>query len=153
MLVASVVLILFAATLDPFTVGLILGTVAPLLLVVLDGRFSDERIRRAIIPFAVLLVLVAVLWVLMWDSADSLPSSIQPVTLVMLFLGALLLSFFWHPRAPRGGLALLSALVLMPLLTLGLMVDGEFWETVVAKLQKPLCPASVGIGVFLDMSE
>ncbi|WP_246327309.1 pentapeptide repeat-containing protein [Candidatus Competibacter phosphatis] len=136
-LVASVVLILFAATPDLFAVGFILGAMVPLLLIVLVGGFSDERLRRAIFLLVVLLGLLAVLWALMWGSESSLPS-IQPVIPVALFLAALPLTFFWHPTAPRGSLALLSASILAPLLTLGLMVDGEFWETVTAKLQKPL---------------
>jgi len=135
-LFASVALVLFAATPDIFTVGLILGVVAPLLLIVLDGCFPDERLRHAIISLAVLLVLFAVLWALIWNSTNSL-SSIQPAIPVMLFLCVLPLAFFWHPTAPRGSLALLSALVLTPLLTLGLMVDGEFWETAATKTQKP----------------
>lgn len=135
-LVASVALILFAVTPDLFTVGLILGAAAPLLLIVLVGHFSDERIRRAIISFAVLLGLLAVLWALIWRSMDSLP--VGPATPVALFLGALPLAFFWRPATPRGSLALLSALVLAPLLTLGLMVDGEIWETATVATQKPL---------------
>ena len=97
--------------------------------------------RRAIAPRHLLLVvlfgLLAVLWALIWGSESSLPS-IQPVIPVALFLAALPLAFFWHPTAPRGSLALLSASILAPLLTLGLMVDGEFSETAVAELQKPL---------------
>ena len=136
-LVASVVLILFAATPDLFAVGLIFGAMVPLLLIVLVGGFSDERLRRAIFLLVVLLGLLAVLWALIWGSESSLPS-IQPVIPVALFLAALPLAFFWHPTAPRGSLALLSASILAPLLTLGLMVDGEFSETAVAELQKPL---------------
>ena len=136
-LVTSVVLILFAATPDLFAVGLILGAMVPLLLIVLAGGFSDERLRRAILLLVVLLGLLMVLWTLIWSSESSLPS-VQPVIPVALFLAALPLAFFWHPTAPRGSLALLSASILAPLLTLGLMVDGEFWETAVAELQKPL---------------
>ncbi len=135
-LVASVALILFAATPDLFTVGLILGVAAPLLLIVLDGGFPDERIRRAILSFAALLGLLAVLWALIWRSIDSLP--VGPVTPVALFLAALPLALFWHPKAPRGSLALLWALALTPLLTLGLMVDGEGWEAAMAEAQRPL---------------
>ncbi len=152
-LIFSVVLILLAATPDLFTVGLILGAVAPLLLAVLDGRFSDERTRRAITSFAVLLGLFAVLWIRIWGSEDYSPSSVQatiwgfegysPSSVqttisVELFLVALSLAFFWHPTAPRGSLALLAALVLAPLLTLGLIVDGESWETATTEVQKSL---------------
>ncbi len=133
----SVALVLFAATPDLFAVGLILGAAAPLLLVVLNCSFPREWLRRTIILIAVLLVFTAVLWVLMWDPKDSL-SSIEPAIPIALFLGALLLAFFWHPAAPRGSLALLSALVLAPLLSLGLMVDGENWETATVATQKPL---------------
>ena len=136
-LVASMALILFAATPDLFAVGLILGTMVPLLLIVLVGGFSDERLRRAIFLLVVLLGLLTVLWTLIWGPKSSLPS-VRPVIPVALFLAALPLAFFWHPMAPRGSLALLSASILAPLLTLGLMVDGEFWETTVAELQKPL---------------
>ncbi len=136
-LLASVVLILFAATPDLFVVGLVLGAMVPLLLIVLVGGFSDERLRRAIFLLIVLLGLLTVLWTLIWGS-KSLLLSVQPVIPVALFLAALPLAFFWHPMAPRGSLALLAASILAPLLTLGLMVDGEFWETAVAELQKPL---------------
>ncbi|MCA9181316.1 MAG: hypothetical protein KDA51_07675, partial [Planctomycetales bacterium] len=131
-LAASVELILFAITPDLFAVGLVLGVTVPLLLIVLVGGFSDERLRRAIFLLVVLLGLLTVLWTLIWGSESSLPS-IQPVIPVMLFLAALPLAFFWHPTAPRGSLALLSASILAPLLTLGLMVDGEFWETATTK--------------------
>ncbi len=137
-LVASVVLVLFAATPDLFTAGLILGAVAPLVLVMLDGRFSDERIRRAITPFAVLLGLFVVLLIRMWGFKGSSPLSVQPAIPVELFLVALPLVFFWHPTAPRGSLALLAALALTPLLTLGLIVDGESWETATTEVQKRL---------------
>ncbi len=138
-LLIGVALVLFAATPDLFTVGLILGVAAPLLLFVLGGGFPDKRVRRTIVLFAVLLGLLAVIWVLMWGSANSLPT-LQPAIPVALFLGALPLAFFWHPTAPhaRGNLALLSALVLAPLLTLSLMVDGEGWETAAVAAQKPL---------------
>ncbi|MDG4551008.1 MAG: pentapeptide repeat-containing protein [Candidatus Contendobacter sp.] len=136
-LVASVALILFAATPDIFAVGLVLGSIAPLLLILLVGHFSDERTRRACILFAMLLGLLAALWALVWGSKNSL-LSIKPAIWVALFLGGLMLSFFWHPKAPRGSLALLSALVLTPLLALGLMVDGEGWEAAMAEAQRPL---------------
>ena len=138
-LVASVALVLFAATPDLFTVGLILGAIAPLLLAVLDGRFSDERIRRTITSFAVLLGLLAVLWIRIWGSKDySSPPSVQSAIPVELFLVALPLAFFWHSMALRGSLALLAALVLAPLLALGLIVDGESWETATTEVQKLL---------------
>ena len=135
-LLASVILIVFAATPDLFTVGLILGAVAPLLLFVLGGGFPDERIRRAILSFAALLGLLAVLWALIWRSMYSLP--VGPATPVALFLAALPLALLWHPKAPRGSLALLSALALTPLLALGLMVDGEVLEAVATETQSPL---------------
>ena len=135
-LVASVMLILFGATPDIFFVGLILGAAAPLLLIVLSGGFPWERLGRAIISFAVLLGLLAVLWSLIWRSTDSL--SVGPATPVALFLAALPLALFWHPKAPRGSLALFWALALTPLLALGLMVDGEGWEAAATEAQRRL---------------
>ncbi len=134
-MVLGVTLILFAATPDIFTVGLLLSVAAPVLLIVLDGGFSDERIRRTIVLFGLLSWLAATLWALLWKSADSLPS-VEPEILVALYLTALGLAFFWHPKPPRGK-AFLSLLILAPLLTMGLMVDGEFWETVTVAVQKP----------------
>ncbi len=115
MLVFSMILILFGATPDIFTVGLILGAVAPLLLIVFSGGFPWERLGRATISFAALLGLLAVLWALIWRSMDSLP--VSPATPVALFLAALPLALFWHPKAPRGSLALLLALLLALVLT------------------------------------
>jgi hypothetical protein len=71
---------------------------------------------------------------LMWGYAILLPA-LQPAIPVTLFLGVLPLAFFWRPTAPRGSLTLLSALVLAPLLALGLMVDGEVLETYTVKTQ------------------
>ncbi|MER2530270.1 MAG: pentapeptide repeat-containing protein, partial [Candidatus Competibacter sp.] len=136
-LVASVGLILFAATPDLFTVGLILGAIAPLLLTVLDVRFPRGGRGRTILLIEVLWFLGAELGISVLYTANY-PLFIRTQIPVVLFLSMLPLAFFWHPAAPHGGLALLSALVLAPLLALGLMMDGEVWEMVAVKTQKPL---------------
>ncbi|MEZ5575949.1 MAG: hypothetical protein R3F44_10030 [Candidatus Competibacteraceae bacterium] len=54
---------------------------------------------------------------------------IQMVIPVALFLAALPLAFLVSDGTTRQFSAGLSASILAPLLTLGLMVDGELWET------------------------
>ena len=57
---------------------------------------------------------------------------------MLILFGLLLLipvAVLWHPRAPRGSLALLLTLVLGLLLPLALLVDGERLERLVVRLQ------------------
>jgi len=80
-----------------------------------------------------LLFFQLVLFVMMLVSREI--KSFQLLSLIFASLALIPLSLFWHPRAPRGSLALLMTLLIGFLIPLALFVTGERLEIMLLRIQ------------------
>lgn len=125
-LVLGCALLMLGATAIAVLLGAVLSVVAVASLVPLRGRSASPP---ALIIRVIVLGLVAALSVV----AGTVAASPRVSLAGLLFFVPL--AMLWCPGAPRGSLASLGALLLVPLLSLAMLVDGEHLERLLLRSQ------------------
>ncbi|ADW17177.1 pentapeptide repeat protein [Desulfobulbus propionicus DSM 2032] len=113
-----------------FVLGYGLVLLSPALLILLSGwqRVSPLRRLHFTVLFLVVIALITASFGLHTNEWTTAALFAVPWLLVPL-------AMFWHPRSPRGSLALLLTLSLGPLLPLTLHVEGERIEQILLHIQ------------------